>query len=113
MGYLSAANMRRLMNRDGGRCLHCGKTEGLVPQHRMNRGMGGFRPLEVPSNVILLCSEFNTRIEQDATAAEYARSRGWKLRQYGVMPEAKAVYDQSTRRWYYLDNEWNRTNAFD
>ena len=112
MGYMSAANYKRLMERDGGHCVHCGATEGLVPQHRQNRGMGGSLVREQPSNIVTLCSRFNGEIESDAAKADLARDMGWKLR-LGTMPEAKALYDMVTRRWYYLDNEWNRKDAFD
>ena len=112
MSGMTKHTYARLLARDGGRCLHCGATEGLVPQHRLNRGMGGSRLLETAANVVTLCAGYNGLIESDARAAEQAREYGWKLRP-GTLPEAKAVYDMNTRRWYYLDNDWNRSDAFD
>ena len=112
MGYMSAADYNRLLNRDGGVCWHCGTTEGLVPQHRQNRGMGGSLVREKPSNILTLCSRFNGEIEADAAKAELARDMGWKLRP-DQLPEAKAAYDKVTQRWYYLNDSWERTVAFE
>ena len=70
---------RKYLDRDGEKCLHCGTTEGLVPQHRRNRGMGGSKERDMPSNIIVMCSAFNERIEQDADAASKAVQYGWKV----------------------------------
>lgn len=97
----------RYLNRDGEKCLHCGTTEGLVPQHRQNRGMGGSKARNVPSNVVVLCSAFNGRIEADAEAAALAVAYGWKLNSWDV-PGNCAVYDVTAQGWFMLDNSYRR-----
>ena len=97
----------RYLNRDGEKCLHCGTTEGLVPQHRKNRGMGGSQALDRPSNVIVLCSAFNGQIESDAASASRAVAYGWKLKSWDD-PEATSVYDVTAQGWFMLDNSYRR-----
>lgn len=106
---MTPSEFAKFLERDGGRCLHCGTTEGLVPQHRINRGMGGYGPLEIPSNVIVLCSRFNGLIESDAGQAHLARAHGWKLSSWDrarltMIP----VYDIMAAEWYWLDNNYSR-----
>lgn len=97
------------MDRDGGRCLHCGATEGLVPQHRINRGAGGSKALEIPSNVVLFCSQYNVLIESDAEQAEIARGHGWKLSHWDQKRLKQIpVYDRAARDWFYLDDDYHR-----
>lgn len=110
---MSKANYARLMFRDGGACLHCGTDAGLVPQHRMNRGMGGSIFLDVPANIVTLCSRFNGDIESSADDAAVAVRYGWKIsRFYGESVLGRImetpVFDRNTGLWYTLDNEWNR-----
>jgi hypothetical protein len=101
---------QKLLNRDGGHCLHCGTTEGLVPQHRKNRKMGGSRRLEVPSNTIVLCSLMNGLIESDAVSARWAMERGWKLRN-NENPATTVVWDSTTATWWLLDDNYGRTEV--
>jgi len=59
----------KFLNRDKA-CVHCGTTDStLIPQHRINRGMGGSKLLNKPSNIVVLCSAFNGLIEANAEAA--------------------------------------------
>ena len=104
---MRAKEFARYLNRDGEKCLHCGATEGLVPQHRQNRGMGGSKARNVPSNIIVLCSAFNGRIEADADARLLAVTYGWKLLSWDD-PEVSAVYDVTAQGWYMLDNSYRR-----
>jgi hypothetical protein len=97
----------RLLERDGGKCMHCGTTEGLIPQHRKNRGMGGSKLRDVPSNLIVLCSFFNDLIEIDATAASVAIAYGWKVEGLDAW-ELIPVYDVTAQGWFVLDNHFNR-----
>lgn len=98
----------RYLQRDGGRCQHCGTTEGLVPQHRQNRGLGGSVARDVPSNIIVLCSYVNGMIESDADWADLAILNGWKLRAWEI-PEDEPVFDSAADQWYRLDNNYGRT----
>lgn len=97
----------RYLERDGHKCLHCGTTEGLVPQHRRNRGMGGSRLRNIPSNIIVLCSGYNGLIEQDDRAASQAVAYGWKV--VGMdAPSMVPVYDRGAQGWYLLDDNYGR-----
>lgn len=96
----------RLVQRDYG-CLHCGETEAIAPNHRANRGMGGSKIRDVPSNVILLCSFYNGLIESHAAAAEEARIYGWKLATWQD-PLTEPVYDTQKDEWVLLDNNFGR-----
>jgi hypothetical protein len=88
-------------------CSHCGTTDDtLIPQHRANRGMGGSRALDRPSNIIVLCSAANFMLESNARFAEMGRLFGWKLERHQV-PEFTPVYMGDG--WWLLDNDFNRT----
>lgn len=97
----------KFLARDAG-CLHCGETEAVSPQHRGNRGMGGSKELDRPSNIIVLCSEMNWLIESNVLYAAEARQKGWKISKWAV-PEDVAVWDNQTRCWFLLDNSYGRT----
>jgi hypothetical protein len=109
---MKASEFRRYLERDGHHCLHCGTDQGLVPNHRADRGAGGFKGAEIPSNVVVMCGAFNGLIEADADAAELARTYGWKLRSWElgdslILP----VYDRAYQGWFYLDNDYHRTGT--
>jgi hypothetical protein len=105
---MNQRQFNRFLERDGYRCYHCGTTETLVPQHRINRGMGGNRLLLLrPSNIITVCSDINGRVEADADLAEKARDFGWKLRG-NQDPEGHAVFDVAAEAWFYLNDDFTR-----
>jgi hypothetical protein len=88
-------------------CAHCGTDDDtLVPQHRANRGIGGSRSLDRPSNIIVLCSLANSMLESDAKFARFGRELGWKLRRDEV-PEFTPVL--LADGWWLLDNNFNKT----
>ena len=97
----------RFMERDRG-CLHCGDVETAVPNHRVNRGMGGSRKRNHPANIVVLCSLVNGLIESDAEWATKARTFGWKLASWDD-PFWVPVFDVMSGRWWLLDNEFERT----
>jgi hypothetical protein len=97
----------KFLRRDGGGCVHCGETERLSPQHRAGRGMGGSKLLDRVSNIIVLCSDLNSRIESDAEIADYARVNGWKISRQDD-PEFMPVWYATEGRWYYLDDFFGR-----
>lgn len=104
---MQAREFRKYLARDGEKCLHCGTTEGLVPQHRRNRGMGGSKARSVPSNIIVLCSAYNGEIEADAAAASRAVAYGWKV--VGMdAPDMVPVYDRTAQGWFLLDDNFGR-----
>lgn len=88
-------------------CYHCGATEDLIPHHRSNRGMGGARSKDVPSNIIVMCAVINGLMESDPLVAETARDFGWKISRYED-PGVKPVFDANTGFWFRLDNNYNR-----
>lgn len=95
------------------RDLHCvcgcvGREDTFVPQHRINRGMGGSKVLDRPANVIVMCSRQNGLIESSPYHADVARDYGWKLSRWGN-PELDPFYDLATGTWNLIDNLYNRT----
>lgn len=95
------------------RDMHCpcgcvGREDTFVPQHRINRGMGGSKTLDRPANVIVMCAEMNGLIESSAFHAELARDYGWKLSRWGN-PEDTPFFDRSDGTWNLIDNIYNRT----
>lgn len=91
-------------------CLHCGETERVAPNHRANRGMGGSKAADVPSNCVLLCSSLNGLIESDHRYAEQALKYGWKVSKWADW-RTTPVFDSYTGIWYYLNDDWTRTVA--
>lgn len=115
MTMMSRRVWQRVLTRDEGRCYHCGTTETLIPQHRLNRGMGGSKALEIPANVITLCSAFNGEIESNSEAAGMAIGWGWKITGQPVINEQAIevimktpVYDRTSELWFRLDNHYGR-----
>jgi hypothetical protein len=98
---------KKYLKRDG-HCYHCGiDDETLIPQHRINRGMGGSKLLNTPSNIIVLCSYANGLIESNAFWADRARQFGWKLPSWAIASE-NAVFDVVSQTWFLLDDSFNR-----
>lgn len=108
MTGMNQATWAKFLRRDGGACIHCGETERLSPQHRAGRGMGGSKLLNRPSNLIVLCSDLNSRIESDAEMADYARQNGWKIDRWQD-PDFEPVWYATEGRWYLLDDFFERS----
>ena len=90
-------------------CWHCGRIDDtLVPQHRINRGMGGSKLLDTPSNLVAMCSESNLLMESDAEFREKAIAFGWKVQKYNK-PDQIGIYDFYKGQWFLIDNNWNKT----
>lgn len=104
---MNAKQFAKFLRRDGG-CVHCGAIDTAVPQHRINRGMGGSKLLGQPSNILALCSEMNGLIESDATKAQLARHYGWKLERW-ENPELVAVWYLLEGAWFFLDEFYGRS----
>lgn len=96
----------KYLKRDGG-CVHCGRTETLVPHHRRNRGMGGSKSRDVPSNIVVVCAMLNFLMENDVATAKWARRMGWKLSGSGD-PSLMPLYDAQSAEWVLLDDDFNR-----
>lgn len=103
---MNAREFKAFLDRDQ-HCYHCGTTETLVPQHRANRGMGGSRARNVPSNIIVLCADINGRLESDAKLAQLGKESGWKLETWQD-PRTSPVYDATSGEWFALDDYFRR-----
>lgn len=92
-------------------CLHCGADgDDLIPQHRANKGSGGSKKRDVPSNIIVFCSQANSLAESDAVFARSARRFGWKLSSWQE-PLAEPVFDAVSGLWWLLDDTYGRVSA--
>ena len=103
---MNAKQFARLVDRDS-YCLHCGETEAVSPNHRANRGMGGSKLRDVPSNLVLLCSILNGQIEADDRWAAMAESYGWKVSTHADW-RTIPVFDTLSGFWYLLDDDYGR-----
>lgn len=78
--------LRALTARDGHRCAWHWESicdpETLVPQHRANKGIGGYKGGDRLSNLVWLCSYMNGLIESNEVFAGEARRRGIKISRY-------------------------------
>lgn len=97
------------MSRDD-HCWHCGTQNDLVPHHRINRGMGSSKLLDVPENIIMVCAQYNGQMESSAQIAELARSDGHKLSRWQSLREP--VFD-CFGRWWYLHSDGHKTESWE
>lgn len=103
---MNSKQFQRFLDRDKG-CYHCGETVAVAPNHRANRGMGGSKERDTPSNIVVLCSWLNGEIESSATMFHLAKHYGWKVSTWET-PSDKPVFDFQTGLWYVLDDDYNR-----
>ena len=106
---MTPKQFRRYVDRDKG-CVHCGRTDTIVPHHRGNRGMGGSKARDVPSNIIVMCSYWNGIMESDARAAQIAREYGWKVSSHDT-PKEREIYYPSEGVWYRLDDDYGKESV--
>lgn len=89
-------------------CPHCGiGVPYLVPHHRKNRGMGGSKVLDTPSNILLVCATLNGAMEQQSEVAEDAKRFGWKLESWQD-PAVVPVYDAMSGFLYRLKDDYTK-----
>jgi hypothetical protein len=85
MSGFTNAQVKAGLERDDGVCLmwgsnpFCGYYADTL-NHRINRGAGGSKGLNVLVNGCAICSVCNGLIEHDPALADVARDRGVKLR---------------------------------
>lgn len=103
---MTKKQFQKYLDRDGG-CVHCGEMEAAVPNHRSNRGMGGSKAKDVPSNVVVLCSNLNGLIESDAMFLQVAKENGWKLESW-QNPLTEPYYDLRNGKWFEINNNFER-----
>jgi hypothetical protein len=99
-----------IYERDDFRCCHCGETDAIGLQHRISKGMGGSRLLDVPSNLLTMCNISNAAMESDPLLATLARNNGWKLSRWDN-PEGSVFYNVNDGLWYTIDNLYARRRA--
>jgi hypothetical protein len=104
---LNKKQFQKYLDRDE-HCPCCGVDDGtLIPNHRKNRGMGGSKERDVPSNIIVLCSDMNNYIEQSVDWRAEAVEFGWKLESWQD-PLTTPFFDRSDGCWYLIDDKFNR-----
>ena len=97
---MTPKQFKKFLNRDGG-CWHCGDDTTAIPHHRVNRGMGGSKARDEPSNVIVMCSYVNGLMESDPIMAQMAREYGWKLESW-QNPATVPVFNVTQNEWYFV-----------
>lgn len=103
---MTPKQFQKYLDRDKG-CCHCGTTDALVPHHRKNRGMGGAKSRNLPSNILAVCYLLNTQMESDADTAQQARDYGWKLESWQD-PSSTPYFDLMTGEWILLGDNYQR-----
>lgn len=99
----------KLVQERDSHCWHCGREDDLVPHHRINRGMGGSKLLDIPENLLMVCAEWNGAMESNAKAANGARGWGHKLSGWESLE--LPVFDISAFRWYFLKPDGSKVIA--
>lgn len=95
---------KRIYERDHGRCWHCGTDENVTIHHRINRGMGGSKLLDMPSNLVVMCAAFNQAMESDLRAHKLAKEKGWKVSRHSRVSDVPI--------WDFLGNQCLLDDAF-
>jgi|TARA_R110000803_G_scaffold196748_1_gene260153 hypothetical protein len=71
--------------------------------------MGGSKIADNLQNVILVCSEYNGRMESDANVAAEARDFGHKASKFSA--PGHAILDYTRQTWYTLDKQGGKTEV--
>jgi hypothetical protein len=71
--------------------------------------MGGSKSLDTLQNIIMVCADFNGRMESDAAVAVWARDLGLKLSKFANPGEP--VFDNYAKLWFTLDEQGNKTET--
>jgi len=104
---VTKAYLKRIWQRDNGQCWHCGTDDDtVVPHHRANRGHGGSKIADRPSNVILMCAIHNGLMESDVNVFREARENGWKISRHSIPTEIPLVTWDG--RWYVLGEQFEK-----
>lgn len=109
MSATPSGSVKRMLERDGYKCVACGTEYDLTPQHRANRGMGGSKRGHGLSNLVTMCKRHNEQLESDPKFAELGRRMGWKVkRNSGPPPSDIAVWSFPELAWFLLADDGSR-----
>jgi len=106
---MNSKQFLKYLDRDRG-CVHCGDIATAVPHHRLNRGMGGSKKRDVPSNIVALCATVNGLVESDTEWLLLAREMGWKLRA-GDNPASAPCWNGNLQEWVLLGDDMSATSV--
>lgn len=102
----------RFLARDGS-CFHCGvRDDTLIPGHRIDRGMGGSRHLDVPSAIVTQCSYANGLQTSNADFAADMLRAGIRLSRFPSVDRdphrllRSPVYHFGRGAWLLLDDQF-------
>ena len=109
MSATPSGSVRRMLERDGYKCVACGTEYDLTPQHRANRGMGGSKRGHGLSNLVTMCKRHNEQLESDPKFAELGRRMGWKVKRNSGPPASEiAVWSFPDWGWFLLADDGSR-----
>lgn len=97
---------KKILERDKGMCWHCGTTENVQIHHRTNRGMGGSKLLDRPSNLVVVCAEYNYAMESNFMDARSARDLGHKVSRHASI--IHSPIRDFIGQWYLLDDRYQK-----
>ena len=107
---MTKKQFQKYLDRDGS-CPHCGSTgPDLIPHHRANRGMGGSKERNRPSNILTFCALGNGLMESSPGFAALARGYGWKLFAHEDSAETPVLLSDG---WHVLDDDFGKTQIAD
>jgi 5-methylcytosine-specific restriction endonuclease McrA len=99
--------IKKILKKRDPYCIHCGDSDDLVIHHRKNRGMGGSKLLDHYQNLLMVCQDYNFRMESHSVVAEDARRWGHKLESWADFSEP--VLDRCNGLWYQLEQDGTKT----
>lgn len=109
MSATPSGSVRRMLERDGYKCVYCYTPFDLTPQHRANRGMGGSKRGHGLSNLVTMCKRHNEQLESDPMFAELGRRMGWKVKRNSGPPASEiAVWSFPDWGWFLLADDGSR-----
>ena len=109
MSATPSGSVRRMLERDGYKCVACGTGYDLTPQHRANRGMGGSKRGHGLSNLVTMCKRHNEQLESDPKFAELGRQLGWKVKRNSGPPASEvACWSFPEQAWFLLADDGSR-----
>lgn len=100
---MNRAYFNKLVRRDRTAVESGQESETNVPNHRINKSVGG---TDAPTNLVLMGYEYNGFLESDAEIRRRAIKYGWKLESWQD-PAEEPFYHFGLHHWVLPDSEWN------